>query len=371
MNRTRVFIGSLLSVAITVQAHSQGSTSELASKSNQSTTVETPNEAIQSFGMVTFEAIGNGSQNAIVGAVRQKGSAGPTFPTGVTGYGSMEHAGNQAFGIFGRCDLGAHADRVIPGTCANELNAFNFSGPPSSMLPPDLSFGTRQTNAIALQLVAYGDFDSSIALNLAGGTGAKRFYVGEYINPGNSIFSGIFVDATAEESAKYGAILKASSKNIPLLLESIGKRSPENAVIEYIDGNGTNQFTLNQGGDIRLGGMLTAKSIVGLNEPLPISEGGTSANSADGARSSLGVAQSGQNADITSMTAINKISLTPGGFVKLAASTVASLPSCNARRANFVMAVTDAANPAYNVAVKGGGTGSVPVFCNGTSWTAH
>lgn len=53
---------------------------------------------------------------------------------------------------------------------------------------------------------------------------------------------------------------------------------------------------------------------------------------------------------------------------------VASLPSCDAAHAGWVTFVTDAASPAYNAAVTGGGIGpsaSVNVLCNGAAWTAH
>jgi hypothetical protein len=297
----------------------------LTANVSQRIMAQIPNAAILSFGTVTFEATGNGSQNGIVGAVRQTGTGGKTFPTGITGYGSMESAGNQAFGIFGRCDLGIHLMSAIPGTCTNELNAFNFNGPPSTMLPPNLAFGTKQNNAISLQLVAYGDYDSSIALNFAGGGGAKQFYVGEYINPQNSIYSGIFVDATSSTSAKFGAILKATAANVPLRLQTVGNPVATNAVEEYYDGRGVNQFTLDQAGDLTLGGSLSTRSVW----------------------------------------------LAAGGSITLSAVSVASLPACNSKLKNTMMAVTDAATPVYNGPLRGGGNISIPAFCNGATWTAH
>jgi hypothetical protein len=368
----RVWLVVFASIGVTVaqklpepapQAHSINSA--------QTMFLQTPNAAITSFGNATFEATGDGSHNAIVGAVRQTGTAGKTFTTGVVGYGSMENSGNQAFGVFGRCDLGIHQQSMLPGTCTNELNAFNFNGAPSSVLPPDLAFGTTANNSISLQLVAYGDYDSSIALNLAGGSGAKQFYVGEYVNPLNSIYAGILVDATSSSSAKYGAVLKASTTNIPLHLQTVGKPVPTNAVAEYMDGSGISQFTLDQAGDLIIGGVLSTKSIIGLTVPLSFSQGGTSSTSASGARSALGAAQSGNNSDITSLTNIHSIALVGGGYLKLAAYTVASLPTCNSKLKNALMAVTDATTPNYNGSLTGGGLINIPVFCNGVAWTAH
>jgi hypothetical protein len=56
------------------------------------------------------------------------------------------------------------------------------------------------------------------------------------------------------------------------------------------------------------------------------------------------------------MTGVNVVALTDGGYVKLAASTVASFPTCNQEYKNALMAVIDAVAPTYNRAVTGGGT---------------
>ncbi len=50
---------------------------------------------------------------------------------------------------------------------------------------------------------------------------------------------------------------------------------------------------------------------------------------------------------------------------------VATLPVCNAAVTNTWAAVTDAAAPTYNSAVTGSGSARVPVYCNGSVWTAH
>ncbi|MCA8430024.1 hypothetical protein [Burkholderia seminalis] len=57
--------------------------------------------------------------------------------------------------------------------------------------------------------------------------------------------------------------------------------------------------------------------------------------------------------------------------VVLPVTTVASLPGCGAGTRGYLYAVTDAASPTYNSSVTGGGSTTIPVFCNGTSWTAH
>jgi hypothetical protein len=59
------------------------------------------------------------------------------------------------------------------------------------------------------------------------------------------------------------------------------------------------------------------------------------------------------------------------GAVMLTLTTIASLPTCNAGNKGRLQAVTDANAPAYNATIAGGGAVSVPVYCNGTNWTAH
>ena len=57
-----------------------------------------------------------------------------------------------------------------------------------------------------------------------------------------------------------------------------------------------------------------------------------------------------------------------GDILKLKAYTVGTLP---AGTVGDMAYVTDALAPTYNATVVGGGAISVPVFYNGTNWTAH
>jgi hypothetical protein len=52
--------------------------------------------------------------------------------------------------------------------------------------------------------------------------------------------------------------------------------------------------------------------------------------------------------------------------------TVSTLPPCNATYSGGMAHVTDfSGTPVYNGPLTGGGTTAVPVFCNGSKWTAH
>ncbi len=51
--------------------------------------------------------------------------------------------------------------------------------------------------------------------------------------------------------------------------------------------------------------------------------------------------------------------------------TVATLPTPTLSLAGTMVYVTDAVAPTYNSPLTGGGSITVPVFCDGTTWTAH
>lgn len=62
---------------------------------------------------------------------------------------------------------------------------------------------------------------------------------------------------------------------------------------------------------------------------------------------------------------------TSSSLLVSATYTVATLPTCNATLKGSLASVTDATAPTYNAALTGGGAVSIPVYCNGSAWTAH
>ncbi|KVK86206.1 hypothetical protein WS90_08010 [Burkholderia cepacia] len=62
---------------------------------------------------------------------------------------------------------------------------------------------------------------------------------------------------------------------------------------------------------------------------------------------------------------------TLGAPVVLPMYTVAGLPACTSGNKGAMAAVSDATSPAYNATLTGGGSVSVPAYCNGSNWTAH
>lgn len=84
--------------------------------------------------------------------------------------------------------------------------------------------------------------------------------------------------------------------------------------------------------------------------------------------SALAVLQSG-NCAVKAAGPLSEIQATCP--VKLASYTVASLPPCNANSKGGLAYVRDARSPTYNGALTGGGSISVPAFCDGARWTSH
>jgi hypothetical protein len=59
------------------------------------------------------------------------------------------------------------------------------------------------------------------------------------------------------------------------------------------------------------------------------------------------------------------------GSLSLPTTKVASLPACGTAQKGLLYSVSDALAPAYNAPLTGGGSATIPVFCNGAIWTAH
>jgi hypothetical protein len=59
------------------------------------------------------------------------------------------------------------------------------------------------------------------------------------------------------------------------------------------------------------------------------------------------------------------------GSLSLPTTTVASLPPCGPAQKGLLYSVSDAVSPTYNGPLTAGGSTTIPVFCNGSIWTAH
>lgn len=198
--------------------------------------------------------VSTGVRNAIIGTVRQDGSKGMSFPTGVTGYGRLDSDGNQAFGMFGRADCYSY------GVCTNEFDTFNYKSPPPDAFPPKRTFGIRNVVPITLTVAAAGTYQSLIGVQIAPGGGAPNSYLaGLYMNPGAASKFGVFVDADRQRGPTTSALLKNlgnTSRNVNLLLQTTGPTDPAASFIAATDKDGNGRFKVSAEGTVEFAGKI-------------------------------------------------------------------------------------------------------------------
>ncbi|MBN3848606.1 hypothetical protein G3N58_17510 [Paraburkholderia sp. Ac-20342] len=276
------------------------------------------------------------TDNAIVGAIVQDGTNGNSFPTGVTGYGMMNNAGNQAFGVFGQCDIGYSGGAAVAGTCSNEFDTFNYSGAPSTQLPPNMAFGTSQVNAIGLQIDAYGNYASSIGLML--GYSSQAFSTGIYLNPQSSTVNGILVDATSSNGPTTSAEIRNSGAGVNLNLLTAGTTTTANPVLQVMNSSRAVKASINQGGAATLTGLQ-------LNEP-------------SNSQYTLMVnAPSDSNGAVIAL--VGNGATTPNKYLRASSG---NFQICNSAYSACPLSVSDAGN------ISTTGTGTMPLY--GTTGTA-
>lgn len=205
-----------------------------------------------------FTVIGpDGMANGIIGAVRNTRAADTlAYPTGVTGYGRTDNAGNQAFGLFGRADL------YNTGVATNEINSFNYAGSASSNLPPDRGIGTTQKHPICLTIGAGGNYSSSIGIHITPeGSEPQKFLTGIYMAYDSCVTTGLHIAAHATAgAATYGAIIEAEASGVNLSLKTKGTAIAANAMLACYDSGDVVKFALKQNGDIYSTGGLSLVS---------------------------------------------------------------------------------------------------------------
>lgn len=186
----------------------------------------------------------DGGANAFVGATSNN-VGGSIFPTGVTGYGTLTAAGagSQVFGLFGRADLNAN------GSAANELNSFNYAGTPSGTLPPNNGFGTSDYVTVGTQIVAYGNYASSIGIWINAGT--QPFLCAQYIGSQAGSQYGIVIDADPAHGPSQNSLLVKSpgTAGYPVYFDVVGTYSANTATLVIASQGGT-VFSVRQSGDI-------------------------------------------------------------------------------------------------------------------------
>ena len=201
----------------------------------------------------------NSYNNAIVGATIQDGANGSGFPTGVTGFGYLNNAGNTVFGLFGR------ADCYTAGVCTNELNSFNYAGATYSAFPATTSFGTSQILPIALQLASYGNYPSYAGIYAAPtSSGTKGFLLGMYLGAGSANY-GFVADATSSAGPGIAGVLNTTggASTVNLSMQMKGTPVTGSKFISALNSGGSSVFSVDGSGNVTTPGSITAGTATG------------------------------------------------------------------------------------------------------------
>lgn len=184
-------------------------------------------------------------QNAFVAKVlNDDAPATLAFPTGVTGYGRYNNAGNTAFGVFGR------SDSYAAGVATNEFNSFNYAGTPSNSFPPNRSIGTTEIVPVALTVAAGGDYPSCMGIQIGReGSEPQPFRTAMYINGDGYTDAGIFIDAYTSTTGT-SMIVKHQVDYVALNVIGVGTPVSNNAFLTYTNGSGTGIFSIKQDGHL-------------------------------------------------------------------------------------------------------------------------
>lgn len=146
-----------------------------------------------------------------------------------------------------------------------------------------------------------------------------------------------------DASGNHQSLLDITSSNNVQLANTATTGAGQNVQVTVVNPNGDIEFLTNSG---QLRGTINPSGNWSISAPAS----GT-ALSVDGV--------SGQ------------LALSAAQPVGLPSFTVSTLPACNSTLKGGMAYVTDATTPTYNGALTGGGSVVVPVFCNGSGWTAH
>jgi len=216
-----------------------------------------PIDIYPAFGTGSLKVFSKGNNNSFIGIAHNTLSASTlSFPTGVTGYGRNENAGNTAFGIYAEARQYANT-----GCVTNEIDSFNHGAAPSSNLPPDRSIGTAQQQPIALTVGAGGTADSSIGIHICReGSLPRKFITGMYIGSDACTAYGIFIDATSGSTC-LPVLVKHAASQIALQINSVGTPVSANAWLNFFDGSGNSVFAIKQSGRCAFGTGITQSTV--------------------------------------------------------------------------------------------------------------
>lgn len=266
--------------------------------------------AYPAFGPGVLRGVSVGGNNAVIGIVRNTQPVNTVaFPTGVTGYGRTDNAGNTAFGLFGRADLYA------TGVATNEVNSFNFASAPSNNLPPDRTIGTAQKHPVALTVAAGGDFDSSIGIHVCREGGSPRkFLTAMYVSPDAATTYGLYIDANAASTHALGALIRHKTTVGAIQVQGVGTVSGNSAWMTYVDGAGAIRMSFKENGNLFLGAITDDNvSRLQVDRHIAIKDAGYGLRIKEGSNAKQGIATLSAGTvtvSNTSITATSRVFLT-------------------------------------------------------------
>jgi hypothetical protein len=231
-----------------------------------------PIDTYPAFGTGSLKVFSKGNNNSFIGIAHNTLSASTlSFPTGVTGYGRNDNAGNAVFGIYAEARQYANT-----GCVTNEIDSFNHGAAPSSNLPPDRSIGTTQQHPIALTVAAGGTANSSIGIEIGReGSSPQKFLTGIYLQADGVVDYGLFIDAT---SASTSEAIVAKHVTSRICINAIGQGTPvsANAWISYADKDGNPIFGIKQSGrcSFNTGVTQSTRGVAGAAQVLPSNPNG-------------------------------------------------------------------------------------------------
>ncbi len=183
-------------------------------------------------------------------------------PVAVAGLGFVGSPTNPGFSN-GNYVFGGNFQGILNDTgtaIGTEINSENNIGPPSAVLPPDLSYEPADPTLVGLSLVAEGLFDSNVALNIGAHVTEPQFahwLTGIYIKHGRVLNNGIYVDAVSGETGSpiVSATLRNSGfgalgVNKNLVLQTMGTYTAGGTVVQVLDKDDNIKLSILQSGDL-------------------------------------------------------------------------------------------------------------------------
>lgn len=173
----------------------------------------------------------------------------PVFPVATSGLTKLAVGsnGNQAFGLYGLAELFATGGGTAIG---GEVTVRNASGNnPNTVLPPNQSFGTTDSNTKAWQIgcgAKPGNKDCTIGNHIGNETGNAAdpvFNTAEYIQLYRQY--GLYIDAMPS-GTQTSAVIKTNGNGASLLLQDTAVGNG-NALLQLTNANGPVASITNQG----------------------------------------------------------------------------------------------------------------------------